>query len=78
MLSRAALEADAVVTECRAGRVVGARLANGHRFMAWWPRGAEASLALLKPGDAIRVRFSACDLSKARVVLNTFGTTAKT
>jgi translation initiation factor IF-1 len=60
---------DAAVESVINHRAFRARLANGHEFVAFeaGPM-AEGGQKGLRPGCRIRVEFSPCDLSKARIV----------
>jgi translation initiation factor IF-1 len=60
---------DAEVGSVISNRAFHALLANGHDFVAFLDgRTAGGKQADLRPGSRIRVEFSPCDLSKARIV----------
>ena len=46
-----------------------AKLANGHTFTAYPPRGRRDIIEKLQPGDVIQVKFSPYDMSKGCICL---------
>lgn len=65
---------DAEVVSVVSDGAFEARLANGHRFTAFVPRQKRADrLAKIKPGSAVKVKFSPYCMEQAEILFDTEG-----